>query len=485
MKLPGEFVENMKKYMQRDELGQFIDSLQAQPFSALRVNTSKLSVVEFLSISPFKLAPVPWCPEGFYFDAADKPGKHPYYHAGLYYIQEPSAMFPVMVLAPEAGESILDLCAAPGGKSVQIACGMNNAGFLLSNDINEDRTRALVKNIELCGIRNAFVTCCSPELLVSRFTGYFDGILVDAPCSGEGMFRRDEHAVKSWRKYSCGTFTAVQDRLLGYAAEMTRRGGRIVYSTCTFSPEENEAVISRFLKKYPEFELKQINKTSGMEDGRPEWGDGSEELRKTARLWPHRIRGEGHFVALLVKKEEAECNRILHRDNHSNHDYRDKPGFDAAAGTEAPVEFIEFAGKHLEGRHLFKGSDGVDGAGGRFIRSGSGLYWAPVFPERISGMKCLKYGVYLGNIQRGAFKKGAFRPSHSLVLALSNKELKTTLELDAGSSEIIRYLKGETLLVEGEKGLTAVCAGRYPVGWASYEAGYLKNMYPAGWRMLK
>ncbi len=479
MKLPGEFIENMKKHMECDELGQFIDSLQAQPFSALRVNTAKLSVDEFLSISPFKLAPVQWCPEGFYFDAADKPGKHPYYHAGLYYIQEPSAMFPVKVLAPEAEESILDMCAAPGGKTVQIACRMNNAGFLLSNDINADRTRALVKNIELCGIRNAFVACSAPESLVARFAGYFDGILVDAPCSGEGMFRRDEHAVKSWRKYSYGTFTAIQDRLLGYAAEMTRSGGRIVYSTCTFSPEEDEVVISRFLKQHPGFELKEINKTTGMEDGRPEWGDGSPALRKTARLWPHRIKGEGHFVALLVKNEEVECkcNRILHHDNH-----------DSTVTGDAPEEFIEFIGKHMEGHHFFGRSDGSGGRG-RFIRSGDGLYWAPVFPERISGMKCLKYGVYLGNTHKGSLGSlgslGSFRPSQSLVLALSNTEFKRILELDADSSEIIRYLKGETLLVEGDKGLIAVCADRYPIGWAAYEAGYLKNMYPAGWRMLK
>lgn len=453
MKLPEEFAEKMRDLLGAREYGELEASFSRPRYFGLRVNTLKISVEDFLRITPFRLEPVPWSKDGFYYRPDESPGKHPHYHAGLYYIQEPSAMLPAEVLDARPGERVLDLCAAPGGKTVRIAAGMRGEGLLVANDINADRVKALVKNIELCGVRNAVVTNSAPEILADRLGASFDRILVDAPCSGEGMFRKDEEAVKSWGRFKCEACSKIQAELLEDSGRLLREGGIIVYSTCTFSPEEDEIVIAEFLMRHPEYELEEIPKCGGMEAGRPEWAGGAGELAGTVRLWPHRLRGEGHFTARLRKGAAGAANQAAPF----------KGDFQAL-----PRPFLRFAEEHLKER--INGSFGL--LGGR-------LYLLPCPAEAFEGIRVSKFGWFLGTI-----KEDRFEPSHSLATALDKRALTRIADFPSSSPEVMRYLRGETLMLEGEKGYTAVCVDGYTLGWAKQTGDMLKNLYPKGWRRM-
>jgi len=306
VELPVEFKLRMQE-MLGDEAIDFLAAYNELPYHGLRVNRLKISVDEFLRISPFNLKPIPWTTDGFYYERTARPGKHPYYHAGLYYIQEPSAMAPAALLDVKPGERVLDLCAAPGGKSTQILSSLKGKGILVANDSNTQRTKALVRNLEAWGAKNILVTNETPERLVTKFAGYFDKILIDAPCSGEGMFRKDEEAIRSWRNYNVESCGLKQRSILQEAAKMLRVGGEIIYSTCTFAPYENEGTIEDFLKAHPEFVLVELPKTNGFRPGRPEWVNGRAELAYSIRLWPHALQGEGHFIAKMRKKDGVDC----------------------------------------------------------------------------------------------------------------------------------------------------------------------------------
>jgi NOL1/NOP2/sun family putative RNA methylase len=455
MKLPRLFVEEMK-YELGEEFPAFIDSFRRQCCRGLRVNTLKIDVDAFLKISPFDIERIPWTEDGFYYSGSDSPGRHPYYYAGLYYIQEPSAMLPVTLLDIRPGEKVLDLCAAPGGKSVQIAARMNGQGVLVSNEIDTGRAKALVKNIELCGVTNAVVTMESPEKLEGKFPNYFDKILVDAPCSGEGMFRKDENAAKSWERFERSRYHVVQKAVLHSAGRMLKPGGLMVYSTCTFNQEENEGVVEDFLNRHPEFELVNIDKHDGMAGGFT--GDYINDMKKCVRLWPHKLRGEGHFAALLRRK--GEISVIAEEMWHSEE------------ADEINI-FFDFARDNLC-------CDESKFDPGRFMESGGSLYLVPMLSRLMEGIRVAKPGWYLGNV-----KCGRFEPSHSLVMALKGSEIVNKANFDAESVETARYLKGETLFVEKcAEGFCAVCVDGYPLGWAKNEGGRLKNLYPKGWRKM-
>lgn len=303
VQLPSIFAERMKSLL-GDEFEQFMKSYEQSPHAGLRVNTLKISLEQFKEIAPFDMRPIPWCGTGFYVPHGVKPGLHPYYHAGLYYIQEPSAMAPVELLNVKPGERVLDLCAAPGGKTTQIAAKLQGKGVLVTNDIHAERTKALAKNVELYGVRNAVVLNESPERIASAFPHYFDKVLIDAPCSGEGMFRKDEDMVKSWENHSVEKCVLMQRDILETAAKLLAPGGTIVYSTCTFAPEENEAMIAEFLNINPDFVVNDIPESAGFAPGRPEWvrqmlpetaqktESVLDQTRGTARLWPHLLEGK-------------------------------------------------------------------------------------------------------------------------------------------------------------------------------------------------
>ncbi|GGJ20682.1 RsmB/NOP family class I SAM-dependent RNA methyltransferase [Paenibacillus hunanensis] len=336
VQLPPQFLQRMEQLL-GEEYDAFLQSYEQSPRAGLRVNTLKISNEQFQSKSPFELRPIPWCETGYYLNAEERPGKHPYYYSGLYYIQEPSAMSPVEALQVEPGDRVLDLCAAPGGKSTQIAAALQGQGLLVTNDLSADRIRALGKNLELSGVRNAIVLNETPDRIADRFEGFFDKILVDAPCSGEGMFRKDEDAARQWLNHSVESCSMMQRDILRTVARMLAPGGRIVYSTCTFAPEENERSIAVFLDQHPEFQATVPAGSEHFQPGQSKWAvqveqelaEGRSVLNKmaageqppsaeaiaqtdrTVRLWPHHIEGEGHYLAVLDHTGERSRERSI------------------------------------------------------------------------------------------------------------------------------------------------------------------------------
>lgn len=469
MKLPGAFMDKMKILLGEGEYEELMEALNGQRQYGLRVNTLKAGVEEFLKVSPYQLEPVPWTTDGFYISGEDSPGKHPYYHAGLYYIQEPSAMLPGQILGAQPGEKVLDLCAAPGGKTVQIAAAMKSRGLLVSNDINTDRVKALVKNIELCGVKNIIVLNESPEKLAQNFEGYFDRVLIDAPCSGEGMFRKDEAAARSWESFKCERCTQLQEPILHNADRLLKLGGTLVYSTCTFSPEEDEQMIAKFMRQHEGYELVEIPKVAGMEGGRPQWVDGSEAFafKRAARLWPHRVRGEGHFVVKLIKTgKNADANGASGINTN------------IVAGIGLTEEITTYD-KLPDTFHTFMNDNMNNIPEGVYLLKGHNLYHLPEPPPRLDGLKVAKFGWFLGS-----FEGNRFEPSHSMATALERSAFKRSINLEAAAREVNSYLKGETLMLEGEKGFTAVCIDGWTLGWAKQTGEMLKNMYPRGWRRM-
>lgn len=449
MKLPHEFVEKMNALLQ-EEAPRFFAAYEEEKANGLRFNPLKIERDTFLSLVPFTLSPVPFCPTGFYYEADEQPGKHPYHAAGLYYIQEPSAMFVAETLQPKPGEKVLDLCAAPGGKTTQLAAMMDNTGFLLANEIHPKRVKALSENIERLGITNALVTNETPEKLAERFAGYFDKILVDAPCSGEGMFRKDEEAILYWSEEHVRQCAVKQRNILDCAYRMLKEGGSLVYSTCTFSPEENEQTIEALLQKYEDLELVTIEKSEGIQSGRPEWTKTTlTAIEKTARLWPHRLLGEGHFVAKLQKIGSAPKWKGKNAtSNVTKQALREYRAFEKETLTiEIEKTMVAFE------QHLFALPDDC-----------------PSF----DGLKVVRAGLHLGEQ-----KKQRFEPNHALALALKKEDVVHSIEL----ADYTKYLRGETIETGGDRGWVIVTIDGYPLGWGKEVKGTLKNFYPKGLRM--
>lgn len=459
MELPVEFLEQMKQLL-GEEYDAYIESYQAVREYGLRVNTLKVSPEEFAKISPFALEPIPWTKNGFFYQGSSRPGKHPYYFGGLYYLQEPSAMTPASRLAIEEGDRVLDLCAAPGGKSTELAAKLHGTGLLVSNDISNSRAKALLKNLELFGVSNAVIMSESPHKMVNHFRGYFDKILIDAPCSGEGMFRKEPAVIKSWVQNGTAFYEKLQREIVSYALEMLKPGGMLLYSTCTFNPGEDEGTVMYMLEQCPELRILPMEGYEGFCPGRPDVVEGGiEDLKKCVRIFPHKMRGEGHFVALL-QKGDAVSSAGAER----------KPG-KYAKDISAIEEFTEF----MKNVHM-----PIDPAG--VVRRGDNLMYLPCDAPEMKGLRILRSGLLLGEC-----KKNRFEPSQALAMALKASEYAHCVRLDPEDERVIRYLKGETLDVDdltdkALKGWQLVCVGDYPLGWAKGVGSSLKNKYLAGWR---
>ena len=484
--LPEKFLERMQN-MLGEEYPAFLESLSGKRYRALRLNPLKTRIQEGKEKLPFTLSPVPWTKNGFYYEEEEQPGKHPYHEAGLYYVQEPSAMAPVPCLMeerasaatiperqeehvsaaaiperqeePASPERILDLCAAPGGKSTQIAEYMRGRGMLITNEIHPQRAKILSENIERMGISNAIVLNETPESLSKRFIAFFDRILVDAPCSGEGMFRKNDNAGEEWSEENVALCAERQDGILDCAATMLKPGGRLVYSTCTFAPAEDEGSVSRFLETHPDF-----------------------CLEKEERLMPHKIKGEGHFLAVL-HREGGQLSSA------------------ATAGTEKSLtlkdcrEFLDFAKEALTipAEELTEGKI--------LLRFGDQLYLAPAETPSLRGLKVLRPGLHLGTV-----KKNRFEPSHALALFLKKEQVVHAVNLVCDGTAVRKYLEGQTLTIgagcdvemahiitrggmaaEQEnvslpKGWCLVCVDGYSLGWGKAAGAVLKNHYPKGLR---
>lgn len=460
--IPQPFWDRMKN-MLGEEFQEFENSFAEEKYQALRLNALKIGHGSM----PFCLTPVPWAENGFYYKKEDFPGKHPFHEAGAYYIQEPSAMAPVGLLQVAPGEKVLDLCAAPGGKSTQIAAFLQGEGLLVCNEIHPARAKILSENIERMGVRNACVTNEAPEALAKIFPGYFDKILVDAPCSGEGMFRKNEDACAEWSPENVKLCAARQNEILDCAAKMLRPGGRLVYSTCTFAPLENEGSISRFLERNSDFCLLEA-KLPGMLPvvqeacrGRAEWIDNPvKHLEYTLRLWPHKINGEGHFAALLQKEGQVpEGYRAV-----------------SASGLESSLPEKEL-GEWRSFQKEFLRIDLDRSIGGTYLKFGENLYLAPGEMPGLKGIKVLRPGLHLGTL-----KKNRFEPSHALALALKPEDAVFVWNRRPEEKEIRAYLRGETFAALGEKGWYLICVDGFSLGWGKLAGGIMKNHYPKGLR---
>ena len=427
--LPQEFLTRMESQLGA-EYPAFLASLERPRAVALRFNPLKGDAPDM----DFTAAPVPWEPQGCYYDPTARPGLHPYHEAGVYYLQEASAMAPVALLDPQPGERVCDLCAAPGGKTTQIAGRMLGAGFLLCNEINPKRAKILSRNIERMGVANALVTNEHPQRLAERFEGFFDRVLIDAPCSGEGMFRKEEAAVTDWSQETVEMCARRQAEILHSGAALVRPGGRLVYSTCTFAPEEDEWAVNAFLESHPEFTLEAVENP---------WFDCP--APGMYRMWPHKLLGEGHFAAVLRKAGAS--------DHASN----------APTGEKPPKEWLDFA-KDLDIRL----------PAGKALTFGQGLYWAPAEMPDLNRLKVLRPGLELGIV-----RKGRFEPAHALALWLQS--CARTQDLAPDSKDAADYLHGD-VIPSAEKGWCLVTVGGYSIGWAKGDGNVLKNHYPKGLR---
>jgi len=425
--LPEAFLNRMKDQL-GEEYPSFLESLERPRAVALRFNPLKGERAEL----PFVREPVEWEPEGYYYDPEARPGLHPYHEAGVYYLQEASAMSAVALLDPQPGERICDLCAAPGGKTTQIAGRMMGDGFLLCNEINPKRAKILSRNIERMGVANALVTNEHPATLAERFSDWFDRVLIDAPCSGEGMFRKEEAAVTDWSLETVAMCARRQAEILHSGAQMVRPGGRLVYSTCTFAPEEDEGAVAEFLDTHPDFVPEAVEAP---------WFEAVEN--GGFRLWPHKLRGEGHFAAVLRRIGGEEGEPIL------------------ASGEKLPRAWTDFA------REM-----GITLPKGKLITFGEKLYWAPEEIPELRRLKVMRPGLELGEM-----KKDRFEPAHALALWL--RTAARICNLSADSRELAAYMHGETLPYD-QRGWCLVLADNYSIGWAKGDGNCLKNHYPKG-----
>ena len=456
--MPMEYFEQRERAL----LGDRFDVLYAAPQETaergVTVSALRSSPEQFAAKADFPLEASPFCKAAFVVHQPDdlkfRPGRHPYHHAGVFYSQEPSASSAAPLLGVQPGMRVLDMCAAPGGKSSQLAAALQGRGVLVSNEYVAARADILKSNLERMGVSNAVVLNETPARIADALPEFFDRVLVDAPCSGEGMFRKEPVARQQHCEALVKQCAELGAQILDCAAAALAPGGQLVYSTCTFAPLENEGTIARFLMQHPEFEILPTERLEGMAPGMPEWASGDQipDLAHTIRLWPHRLRGEGHYLAVLEKAGiRPKENRIPLEKGIKEKDCR---------------EYLEFCRENL-----------CTVPKGRLIRFGDQLYLAPEQLPSLDKLRVLRPGLHLGTM-----KKGRFEPSHALALALMPKDVKYSHDLTADSDEMAGYLKGQTFAAEGEKGWYLITVDGYSIGWGKLSGGVMKNHYPKGLR---
>ena len=433
--LPEKFIERMKKQLPENEWEAFFDVYHKKPLKGVRLNPLKGDRYALSSLLPFLGEPIAWEENGFY-TGEEKLGASVWHFAGLFYSQEPSAMCAAPLLEVKGGERVLDLCSAPGGKGTQMACRMNGEGLIVLNEPVFSRAKILSQNVERLGIKNAVVISEMPETLSKRFVGYFDKILVDAPCSGEGMFRKNaEEALSEWSEENVLMCAERQERILSEATKMLKVGGWLVYSTCTFSEEEDEGQVCDYLQKHPEM-----------------------KLIKTEKIYPHKALGEGHFAALFEKTEKSEDADSL------------------------PVRIKEkklsVTGESERAYRAFEKEFFKEKFAKRLFESKGILYELPQEVFDWEGLQALRVGIRLGEV-----KNGRFEPSHSLAMCVKSADCKNVLHLQANDERIGKYLRGETLEGELANGWCIVCVEGYPIGLGKAVNGTVKNHLPKGLRM--
>ena len=465
IQFPEKFQERMQQMLGDEEYAEFLKSYDLPFHNGLRINTWKTKPQELLQRMGVDLKQVPWNETGFYLENKKQFSKHPYYQGGLYYIQEASAMLPAKLVNAQPGEKILDMCAAPGGKSTAIGAALKGEGLLISNDISKSRAKALLRNLEGFGIINSIVVSEYPEKLSRYFPEFFDKVLIDAPCSGEGMFHKEPSMTESWLRMGPEEYHKLQMEILTYGAKMVRPGGKLIYSTCTFSPEEDEGSIAWFLQEHPDFHLVEVDDDKDLcgchciDHGHPEWADGNPELTKTRRLWPHHLEGEGHFAAVLCRDTESEPmgGKVT---------LASVPKLPAEM--ESFFQFLETEGIHypFDKKRLL-------------VQNGYVQYIPEEMPE-LKGLHIMRSGWFLGEL-----KKKRFEPSGAFARGLIPDVCDKVIAYPGDSEEVVRYLKCETLQVDPnlKNGWYLICVDEFALGWGKVSNGTLKNKYLPGWRL--
>ncbi|MEE0945454.1 MAG: NOL1/NOP2/sun family putative RNA methylase [Acutalibacteraceae bacterium] len=447
--LPIQFEERMKKLL-KDDFEDFVNSLQDKPVKAFRVNTEKISVKDFQKINIFSKDKIAYVENGFYTDY-DKIGNHPYHHAGMIYVQEPAAMAPVEAIEIDKKWNVLDMCAAPGGKSSQIRNKLDYNSVLVSNEIVSNRCKVLTGNIERLGFKNCITTCMDTKRLACVFENCFDMVLVDAPCSGEGMFRKEQAAIDCWSEENVISCAKRQANILDDAATCLKKGGYIVYSTCTYSLEENEMVIDAFLQKYSNFELVPVNEklNNFSVDGLFFDGCKTENINFCKRFYPHKNRGEGQFVAILHNTEKSE-NFIVKSINKVKAD-------------KMVYEFLDSVLTYYDKESVF-------------MYNNNPVYYSGNF--NVHNLSSFSFGVNIGEI-----KKNYILPHHQFFMSLGNR-FKNKIELTVDSDELAKYLHGEAFQTNAPDGWAVVTVNGCTVGGVKVSGSVAKNHYPKGLRTL-
>ena len=456
LKLSEEYLNRMRDLLGEEEFSAYLKSFDEERLYGLRVNTAKVTPEAFPELVSWDLKPVPWIPNGFYYEGTERPAKDPYYYAGLYYLQEPSAMTPAMLFPVEPGDRVLDLCGAPGGKSTELGVRLAGKGVLISNDISNSRAKALLKNLELWGISNICVTSETPDKLADVFGPWFDKILIDAPCSGEGMFRKDDDMVKSYEERGPEYYSEIQKEITDQAVRMLAPGGLLLYSTCTFSRCEDEEIICHILENHQEMELIRLPLFEG--------ASGGIGLDGCIRLFPHKIKGEGHFISLL-RKNGGGAERTAAGSRERS---RTEPqGKKAPALPTELTDFFALMNREFDGSRIMIKNDSV--------------YYLPENFIPAKELRYLRTGLLLGEL-----KNKRFEPGQALAMTLHAEEFKLTISWKKEDDRVIRYLKGETISLTPEegpvKGWCLVCVDGYPLGFAKGTGMALKNKYYPGWR---
>ena len=449
--LPIEFETRMKRLL-GDGYNDFVNALNQTPQKAFRVNKAKISLADFEKINPFGKEKIPYVEGGYYLDY-EKVGNHPFHHAGMVYVQEPAAMAPAECVDIEPNLKILDMCAAPGGKSTQLKNKLGAEGVLVSNEIIPSRCKILTGNIERLGLKNCVTTCADTARLAATFPNTFDVIMVDAPCSGEGMFRKEPVAIDEWSEENVKMCAARQTEILENAVRCLASGGTIIYATCTFSLEENEMQIDAFLKSHPEFEIIPVKPEvqSASVDGIKFDGCSCENIRFARRFYPHTSRGEGQFMAVLKHKGEKTS------------------GFKSAKKQPQKLNpiLIDFLDDTLE----------------KYNKDDITLYGdTPVFYS--GDIEIKKGSAFMCGVTIGEIKKNYVLPHHQFFMAYGIN-FKRKIELDPEGEEIIKYLRGEEIKTDCQNGWAAVCVCGVALGGAKVSGGTAKNHYPKGLRILK
>lgn len=450
MKLPAEFESRMKN-MLKNEYTDFYNGFTKAPiFAGIRINTLKKGSREAVKREFGNLEPIKWCRDGYYIEKGSISGNHPYHMAGLFYFQEPSAMCAADGMEIHKGDFVLDLCAAPGGKTTQAGAKLEGTGLLMTNEIVKKRAAILAENTERFGLTNTIVTNETPEILSEKYPGFFDKIIVDAPCSGEGMFRKEPQAITEWSPEHVLSCAKRQRHILDCAVKMLKRGGQLIYSTCTFSTEENEENALYLIEKHG-MRLTEMKNGAFLYPSKNEWIKEREDISSARRIFPHTQNGEGHFAALFTKNSSDDnfCGKTKKTSKKEN-----------PALKEKVFLFRDFENRFLN-TYLT----------GSFTAFGDNLYLMP-YDIDIDKIKTVRPGLHLG-----VCKKGRFEPSHGLCLALTSDDFKSCMNFSPSSRSLSMYMSGHTL--ESEiKGWCAVCVDGFPLGWGKGDGRILKNHYP-------